>query len=468
MHGDYGIGSFGKEAREFADLLCEGGFSLWQTLPLCMTDECNSPYKSYSSFGANPYLIDLPALYEKGLLTEKELADARQKTPYLCEYKRLSEDRLDLLSAAAKRARKDTALEKETVDFAKSHAELDCAAEFLALKEANGGAAWQEWRISVPCEEALFKWRFIQREFFVQWEELKKYANGRGISIIGDVPIYVASDSADVWGNRRQFLLDGKGYPTSVAGVPPDYFAKDGQLWGNPIYDYAEMKRDGYAWWRRRLEYALTLFDGVRLDHFRGFEAFWSVPAGAASAREGKWVAGPRRKLIDAIRDVCGEALVIAEDLGDITPKVDALRSYSGFPGMRVLQFAFLGDENTPHLPYRYEKNTVAYTGTHDNNTLLGYIWELDGETRQRVFDYFGYGGSDFNEACEVIMRELLACPADTVIFPLQDLLVYGSDTRLNTPGKAEGNWAYRVTREQLGNIDVKRYAYFNRLYGRS
>ena len=298
-------------------------------------------------------------------------------------------------------------------------------------------------------------------------QKIKAYANKNGISIIGDLPIYVAIDSADVWANPKEFLLDESGYPTTVAGVPPDYFSIDGQLWGNPLYDYKKMKSDGYLFWRSRMEHALTLFDGVRIDHFRAFESYWSIPSGASSAREGKWIKGPGRALIDAIKKCSAGNLIIAEDLGDITPRVDALRKYSGFPGMRVLQFGFLGDENSPHLPHNFDKNCVVYTGTHDNNTLLGYIWELDFATRERVFDYFNCGGSDFSAACEIIIRALLSSHADTVIFPIQDLLIYGNDTRMNTPGKPRGNWTYRLTREQLNEIDRRKYKYLNTLYGR-
>ena len=467
LHGEYGIGSFGKEAKEFIDFLAECGFSYWQTLPFCMTDECNSPYKSYSSFGANPYFIDLPTLFSEGLLTEDELMSAKQRSPYLCEYERLKKERLTLLGTAATRAMENADEFKRIENFIKESPRLLSVCEFLSLKEQSSSAPWQTWK-SRDCDEAtLFKWKFIQYEFFWQWKKIKDYANSKDVKIIGDLPIYVALDSADVWAEPEQFLLDGKGYPTAVAGVPPDYFSIDGQLWGNPLYNYKKMKADEYSFWKERTLHALSLFDGVRIDHFRAFESYWSVPSNATSARVGKWVKGPGRAIIDTIKECAKDKLIIAEDLGDITHKVDALRKYSGFPGMRVLQFAFLGDENTPHLPHNFDKNTVVYTGTHDNNTLLGYIWELDNSTRARVFDYFGYRGDNFNEACEHIIKSLLASCADTVIFPIQDLLIYGSDTRMNTPGKADGNWAYRLTREQLDKIDRNKYKYLNRLYGR-
>lgn len=463
LPGDYSIGSFGYEARKFVDLLRECGFSYWQVLPFCMPDDCNSPYKSYSSFGGNPFFIDLKILNEKGLLTADELESAKQKSPYLCEYDRLQAERLLLLEKAANRFS-----QKEKIsEFLKEYPSLAHAASFLALRDANDGLAWQEWKVNTPTPDRLFFWQFVQYEFFVQWAELKAYANENGVKIIGDIPIYVALDSADVWASPEQFLLDKNGQPTCVAGCPPDYFAEDGQMWGNPIYDWKAMKKDGYSWWKERIEYMLTLFDGVRIDHFRGFESYWSIPAGAKTAKEGKWVKGPGRSLINAIREVAEERLIIAEDLGDITPEVCALLEYSGFPGMRVFQFAFLGDTESAHLPHNYTDNCIAYTGTHDNNTLLGYVWELDETTRRRALDYCGGYEEDWSYACKKIMRVMLASHADTVIMPIQDIFVYGADTRMNTPGTAKNNWAYRVTSEQLSSIDKAYFKSLNELYSR-
>ena len=465
LYGDYSIGSFGKEAKEFVDFLAEGGFTYWQVLPFCMTDDCNSPYKSYSAFGGNPLFIDLPTLREKGWLTEEELAGAKQKSPWLCEYDRLAAERYQLLRLAASRL---TEQEKGAVlAVMAGHEELAKAAEFLALREKNGGRLWQTWRDTEPDARELFFWQFVQYEFFTQWREIKAYANHRGIQIIGDVPIYVALDSADVWANREQFLLDARNNPTRVAGVPPDYFSEDGQLWGNPLYNWKQMKADGYAWWSRRIEHMLTLFDGVRIDHFRGFEAYWSIPADAKTAKEGKWVKGPGRALIDRIRAIAGDRLIIAEDLGDITPGVEALLKYSRLPGMRVFQFGFLGDKSSPHLPHNYIKNCIAYTGTHDNNTLLGYIWELDAETRKQVLTYCNCDSDDWSRGCEGIVKTMMASHADTVIFPIQDIFVYGADTRMNTPGTAESNWAYRITKDQLAAVNPRKFHALNELYGR-
>ena len=461
LPGDYSVGSFGDSARRFVDFLADCGFSYWQTLPFCMTDECNSPYKSFAAFGGNPYFIDLPTLFEKGLITSDELQDARQVSPYLCEYDRLSKERIPLLKRAAGRVSDG---EKTKIKaFLAEYPELDRAAEFLALREKNGDKPWYEWGCDTPDAEALFAWRFIQYEFFTQWMEIKKYANSRGLKLIGDIPIYVALDSCDVWAHRELFLLDKDNRPKCVAGVPPDYFSEDGQLWGNPLYDWKEMKRDGYSWWCSRIGYMLTLFDGVRIDHFRGFEAYWSVPAKAKTAKEGRWVKGPGRSLVDKIKEIAGDRLIIAEDLGDITPEVEKLLEYSGFPGMRVFQFAFLGDRESVHLPHNYGKKCIAYSGTHDNATLLSYTWEVTPEQRRAIFSYCGYDGEDKETGCRAIMRTLLASPASTVIFPIQDILVYGSDTRMNVPGVAEGNWQYRLTFEQLATVDKARFMTWNR-----
>lgn len=337
----------------------------------------------------------------------------------------------------------------------------------MAIREKNNGEEWQKWKNNTPDPDTLFAWQFIQFEFFEEWMSIKEYANKKGIKLIGDIPIYVALDSADVWSAPHLFLLDKENYPKSVAGVPPDYFSEDGQMWGNPLYNWQEMKKDGYAWWCDRVEYMLTLFDGVRIDHFRGLEAFWSVPSTAKTAKEGKWVKGPSKALIKKLKDVAGEKLIIAEDLGDITEDVVKLLEYSGFPGMRVFQFGFLGEKNSPHQPHNYPQNCIAYTGTHDNNTLLGYVWELDRGTRNTVLEYCGGYEENWNIGCEKIIRTMLQSHSDTVIFPIQDIFVYGKDTRMNTPGTNKDNWAYRITSEQLKAVDTEKFKKLNKLYSR-
>ncbi len=465
LWGDYSCGSFGKEALEFIDFLHKGGFSCWQVLPFGLVDECNSPYKSYSTFGGNPYFIDLPSLKEDGLLTEEELCSAVQNTPYSCEFEKLSKNRVNLLITASKRVNEE--LRNKINSFIESNRHLKDFCVFMALKDANNNKEWTEWKEENYSEETEFGWRFIQYEFFAQWEKIKNYANSRGIKIIGDIPIYVSFDSSDVYYNKNLFLMDDNNRLTDVAGVPPDYFAEDGQLWGNPLYDWDAMEKENYRWWKDRISHALSLFDGVRIDHFRAFESFWAVPGTEKTARNGKWVKGPGMKLINAIKSVSGDKLIIAEDLGDITKEVYELVEESGFPGMRVFQFGFLGGE-TPHKPHNYINNSIAYSGTHDNNTLLGYLWETPADIKKDIMNYCSCNPDFWNEqGCGAIIKTIMASNAGLTIFPVQDLLGYGNDTRLNVPGRAEGNWLYRITKDQLNFIDTNKYNYLNRLYGR-
>ena len=463
LYGDYSIGNFGKSAFEFVDFLCDCGFSYWQVLPFCMTDECNSPYKSYSAFGGNPFFIDPHTLFTKGLLTKDELDSLKQKTPYSCEFERLKKERLLILLKASKRATNKLEIER----FVTKNKYLEQCCLFMALLSANNNKSWTEWTVDKPDADVLFMWKFIQFEFFNQWKAVKEYANNKGIKIIGDIPIYVAFESADVWGNKEQFLLDEDHTPSSVAGVPPDYFSKDGQLWGNPLYNWDKMEKDSFSFWKVRLKMMFTLFDGVRIDHFRGIESFWSVPKGAKTAAEGEWIKGPGKKFVDMAKRVAKNNFLIAEDLGDITPEVHSLVEYSGFPGMRVLQFGFLSDNDSIHRPHNYPENCIAYTGTHDNNTLLGYVWEQDKNMRDKMLEYFGYLDENWDNCYDHIIRFLFASHANTVILPIQDLLKFGADTRLNIPGKADGNWSYRITKEQLEKIDRAHYKRLNTLYNR-
>lgn len=463
LFGDYSIGGFSEHARYFIDFLSDSGFTYWQVLPFSVTDGYNSPYKSFSAFGGNPYFVDLTSLYTQGLLTEAELSSCLQKTPYVCEFERLSKNRLAVLKKASLRVSNRAEIEQ----FIHNNPYLEQFCRFMALKDTNGGEMWVNWTTESNDSETLFMWQFVQFEFFRQWQKIKDYANQKGIKIIGDVPFYVDYDSADVWSNRHQFLLNSRGYPTHVAGVPPDYFSSDGQLWGNPLYNWAEMEQDGFMWWQDRIRHMLNLFDGVRIDHFRAFSSYWMVPYGARTAKEGNWGVGPGEKLVEKMKEVQGDKLIIAEDLGEITPDVTRLVKNSGFPGMRVIQFGFLGEDDSLHMPHHYPSDCVAYTGTHDNNTLLGYVWELDEAKRRRLFDYCGYFGEDFRLGCESVIRTLMTSHAALVIFPIQDLLGYGSDTRMNVPGRAEGNWGFRLTKEQLDSIDREAYKQLNKLYMR-
>ncbi len=462
LPGDYSCGSFGKEAVKFIELLKNGGFSYWQVLPFCMTDEVNSPYKSYSAFGGNPLFVDLEVIHGKGLITDEELAAARQSTPYSCEYDRLTEERVALLYRAASRVSDRAEIE----NYIAEHEYVAQTCKFMAMREKNGGTPWYDWTTEEYDPEVLFAWQFIQYEFFTQWDEIKKYAAEREIKIIGDIPIYVSYDSADVYFNRDMFQTDENGAPSCVAGVPPDYFAEDGQLWGNPIYDWKKMKADGYTWWKARMSHMLSIFDGVRIDHFRGLESYWSIPADAKTAKEGKWVKGPGRDFVRAMKEISGDGLIIAEDLGDITEAVEHLRDSAGYPGMRVLQFGFLDDPDSPHLPHNYVNNCIAYTGTHDNNTLLGWMWENDDGARAKVLDYFDFYGY-FDHSYDSLIKGMLASAAGIVIIPIQDLLKFGADTRINKPGVRDGNWTFRATADQLSSIDWARYKHLNTLYAR-
>lgn len=463
LWGEYSEGSLGKAAKEWIDFISDCGFGVWQVLPFCLPDDFSSPYKSYSAFSLNPYFIDLDRLHEMGLLTSAELEGARQCTPYSCEFKRLFAERMPLLARAAERFSDSGKIR----GFLDGHKQTENFCRFMALRKANGELTWNEWTVAEPDESEQRLWEFTQYIFFEQWKEIREYAHERGVKIIGDIPIYVSWDSADVWSNPTQFLLDARSLPTAVAGVPPDYFAKDGQLWGNPLYDWEAMQNDGFSWWKERISFMTELFDGVRIDHFRGIESYYSIPADAETAKDGVWCKGPGLALIDAIKSVSGDRLLIAEDLGDITDAVHELVEKSGFPGMRVLQFGFQGDSDSPHLPHNYKNNCIAYTGTHDNNTLLGYVWELDADTRKRLLSYCGFEGDDWNSCYDSVLRTMFASHAGLLILPVQDLLLYGSDTRLNVPGRSGGNWSYRITRGQLDGINRDKFRKWNSEYGR-
>ncbi len=463
LPGDYSVGSFGTHARRFVDFLQEGGFTWWQVLPFCLPGAGDSPYKSYSAFSYNYAFIDLPTLYEEGLITRAELDGARQETPYLCEYRRLEKERFVLLSRAAGRVADRTPI----YTFLKENPGVEKFCRFMALRQANGDRPWREFTADTVDEDYYFAWAFTQHTFCRQFAALHRYAADRGVKIMGDIPIYVDYESADVYGDPGLFELDADGKPAAVAGVPPDYFAEDGQLWGNPLYNWDEMAKDGYAWWRERLRHTLTCFDGVRIDHFRAFASYFRIPAGAETAKAGAFRVGPGEPLVDALRAVAGDRLIVAEDLGGETPDVRALLGYSKFPGMRVFQFGFTGGCDNLHLPHNYPKNSVTYSGTHDNDTLLGYLFSLDEETRRRVFRYVDYAGRDIDESIPYVLRTLYASHADLLILPVQDLLKFGEDTRINRPGTPSGNWGYRVTEEQLGRVDLSFFRSLSELYDR-
>ncbi len=463
LPGNYSIGGFGEESKKFVDFLAEGGFQIWQVLPFCLPDGCHSPYSSYSSFSINPWFISLPSLYEEGLLTNEELQGAEQHVPYTCEFKRLEEDRFELLKKAASRVSDRKAI----LDFLAENPRIDTFCRFMAAKYKNGMRSWREWESSDYDEELYFVWGFTQYTGIRQWLEIKAYANQKGIEIIGDIPIYVAYDSADVWANPDLFELDEDLRQLTAAGCPPDFFSEDGQYWGNPIYNWKKMKEDGFAFWKERLSHMFRLFDGVRLDHFRGFSSYWSIPATAKTAKEGQWKKGPGRAFVDEMKKLANGRLIIAEDLGEPTPDVEKLLKYSGLPGMRVYQFGFGGDPASPHLPHNYVPNCVAYTGTHDNDTMLGYVWRVDESERRRVAVYAGEENGNRDSISQGAIRALYASVADRVIFPIQDLMGFGNDTRLNTPGVAKGNWGFRITQEQLDALDAAKFMEYAKVFGR-
>ncbi|MDO4288686.1 MAG: 4-alpha-glucanotransferase [Eubacterium sp.] len=489
LPGPYGIGSFGQEAKDFVDLLSAMGMSYWQLLPLGTTDAFNSPYKSFSAFAGNPLFIDLDLLAGEGLLEPQELDAVRVADPYQTDYQFLNETRLPLLKRAFLRA--DNTLRQQINHFAEAQRRwLPDYALYMTLREVYDNTDWYDWPdedLKYHRTEALASARaqyadsvdfqiFLQYLFYTQWQRLKDYAGASGIKIIGDMPIYLSLESADVWANRRFFDLDDKGNPKNVAGVPPDYFSLDGQLWGNPLYRWDVLKKEGYSWWIDRISHALTLYDAVRIDHFRGLSAYWAVPAEAKTAREGTWVPGPGRDLFDQVFKTFGDKRpnIIAEDLGIIDDGVLDLLEYTGFPGMRVLQFGFIDDSDNLHLPHNYPQNCLAYTGTHDNNTLLGYLWELLPHQRDHALAYVNFTGGDWKNggpesaSCRAFIRALWQSPAAVAIIPLQDLCGFGSDTKMNSPGSAQGNWQFRITKDALDHIDRQWMRELNKTYYRT
>ena len=478
LHGPYGIGVMGEEAYEFIDFLARAGFRAWQTLPIESTGACFSPYKCISAFAGEPMLIDPRALLDMGLVTVDELSErARGVCADAVDYELVREKQWKILRAAYSR------LDGKPYDQFEPFW-LDTYALYMSLRHKFGDSPWYQWPdeglrshdpaalIAVKSEllEEIRFYKFVQWLFALQWEKLKRYAAERGVSIIGDMPIYISEDSADVWSRRELFNADADGNFLAVGGCPPDYFNPDGQLWGNPVYNWALMKQEGYEWWISRLKAAIGRYDLVRLDHFRGFESYWSIPAKAETAREGKWVKGPGLPLFKALKAAIGHLPVIAEDLGEIDDNVEKLMKKTDFRGMRVLQFAF-GDDDY-HLPHSFSQYDVAYTGTHDNTTLLAWLFGLDPDARGRALGYVGFEGdwTTGGPNCAVNkawIRALYMSGASIVIVPIQDMLGYGADTRTNTPGTTEGNWRFRIRDGALGQIDAEFYAKLNTTFFR-
>ena len=490
LPGRFGIGDLGDEAYKFADFLVEGGQSLWQVLPLGPTGYGDSPYAGYSAFAGNTLLISPQRLYAEGWLSQADVDEISLDSPRV-DFGRAHESKEIVLRKAYANFQRTEDHEHRSAFqtfIEQNKSWLDDFAMFCALRTAHGGSAWHKWDAALARREdaALRRGRdsfqkeidalkFFQFLFFRQWSTLKAHCNERGVKLVGDIPIFVAHDSVDVWTNREQFKLDSNGLPTVVAGVPPDYFSETGQFWGNPIYDWEHMRADGFKWWIERVRATLQMVDIARIDHFRGFAACWEIPGSDRTAERGQWVPAPGRELFAAVRSALGELPIIAEDLGVITPDVDALRDDLGFPGMRVLQFAFSGDSENINLPHNYRQNVVAYTGTHDNDTTVGWFHSLDGEGSTRTKAEIKaerefcrtYLNTDGDEIHWDFIRAALESVADTAIIPLQDVLGVGSEGRMNLPNSTEGNWTWRFAQDDLTDVHAARLHNLAEIYGR-
>ena len=477
LPGPYGIGSMGKCAYDFVDFLCCAGQAYWQILPLCPTGYGDSPYQSFSTFAGNPYLIDLDTLIAEGLLKQEEVdavcwSQEETRVDYGCLY----DNRGKLLYRAFQRFEPDEAYDQ----FVTANANwLEDYALFMALKEKSGGDGWQNWSISLlmrlpgilesyrkDLDDTVRFHYFLQFQFARQWKALRSYANRKGIRIIGDVPIYVPLDSADVWANPHLFQLDGSGRPKMVAGCPPDSFSADGQLWGNPLYDWDRMKETNYAWWIRRLEAAAQMYDVVRLDHFRGFESYWAIPAGDKTAAGGAWVKGPGMDFVRTVQKALPNLDFIAEDLGFVTPEVRQLLEDSGYPGMKVMQFAFDSRETSDYLPHTYPVNSVCYSGTHDNLTLAQWFQEAAPEDIAMAKAYLGLNEEE--GLVRGVIRGCMGSVSQLCIVQMQDYLELGGFARMNFPGTLSvNNWTWRADRGFITEDLTKRIYETTQRYGR-
>lgn len=482
LPGKFGIGSIGEEAYNFVDFLVKAGQKYWQILPLGHTSYGDSPYQCFSAFAGNPHFIDLDILKSEGLLKEED---------YINENFGDDEDRVNfglifearnrILRIAYENFKGNSLNRYRQFKYKKFKEQnefwLEDYSAYMAIKDRFNSVSWREWDEDIKNreEEALKRYReelknemeyykFLQFMFFKQWEELKEYANYNGINIIGDIPIYVADDSADMWSNSNMFKVNEDNTPKVVAGCPPDAFAATGQLWGNPIYDWDAMEKDGYKWWISRIEQSFKVYDMVRIDHFRGFESYWEVPYGDDTAINGRWVKGPGMKLFNAIRGSLGDVNIIAEDLGFMTDEVINFRDETGFPGMKVLQFGFGGEDSTD-LPHNYINNSIAYTGTHDNDTVLGWVNNVaTEEEKEKALKYLNLDKLDNSYS---FIRGVWGSVSFLSIATMQDLLNLGSEARMNTPSILGGNWGWRMKNNQLSDELAKNLYNLTKLYGR-
>jgi len=475
LPSNYGIGTFGKAAYDFVDFLSRSKQTYWQILPLGPTSYGDSPYQTFSAFANNPYFIDLDILVEQGLLTKEEITSTFY-SPRDVEYKELYEERFIVLKKAFHRFNtNDYAFQQFVFNHRKW---LNDFALFMALKVHHGGQSWLAWSddIRLRKPEALSYYReslhkdilfqqFMQFKSYEQWFNLKKYANNLGIQIVGDMPIYVSYDSADVWANPQFFDLDEKALPKEVAGVPPDNFSADGQLWGNPLYRWDELERCDFEWWIDRVSSSTQLFDRVRIDHFIGFQNFYAIPYGDLTAQHGQWKKGPGYKLFASIKRTLGDVNIIAEDLGVVTPEVRRMLKETGFPGMKLLQFAFDSREESDYLPHHYDKNVVAYTGTHDNETTETWFKNLPKHDLDYCLEYINHG---HGSKVDSLIKVTLGCVADTAIIPMQDYLHLGKEARMNVPSTTGSNWKWRMINEDLSEALLEKIKAYTLLYGRA
>jgi 4-alpha-glucanotransferase len=482
LPGPHGIGDLGPAARDWVDALARARQQWWQMLPLSPTGFADSPYQCLSTFAGNPNLISPDELVRDGLLRRRDVAGRLFETRRV-DFGSALLFKASLLARAWESFKRGAArrLRREFEEFcAEERSWLRDFALFMALKDAHGGASWFEWeselierqpaalaRARRSLDDAVRQHEFRQFLFFRQWRALKSYANACGVKLIGDIPIFISGDSADVWSRPAEFLLDARRRPKVMAGVPPDYFSKTGQLWGNPHYDWKAMKRTGYAWWIARVRATLRMVDVVRVDHFRGFEAAWQVPGGAVTAQRGRWVKGPGAELFDKLRAALGPLPIIAEDLGVITPAVDALRMHFNFPGMRILQFAFGGAVENRFLPHHYERNTIVYTGTHDNDTTRGWFAMASRKERALLRRYLGRPCDERSVSWD-LMRLAWSSVADLAIAPLQDVLGLGTEARMNFPGQSSGWWRWRFQARQLTGAALDRLGEMTEVYSRA
>jgi len=461
LASEYGIGCFSKEAYRFIEFCERTQLRVWQMLPLGPTSYGDSPYQSFSAFAMNPYFLDLEDLVSRGLLTEQECVTALKEDVSVIHYEKQYRTRFGVLKKAFERFMQhpyDTydSFKKEQADW------IYDFALYMAIKDAHDGASWQEWekplamREEAAMKEARQTYRtdvefhcFLQYFCYLEWETLHNYAKEHGVSLMGDIPIYVAYDSADVWSHPELFFLDETGKPKRVAGCPPDAFSENGQLWGNPLYDWEKHKENGYDWWMKRIRHNFQLFDELRIDHFRGFEAYFAIPYGREDAKEGAWEEGPGEAFFETLKQTVPQAKIVAEDLGTLTDSVRQLLKKTGYPGMKVLEFAFCTNEKSEYLPHRYQTNCVVYTGTHDNDTVKGWYATMPEDEKEFLTDYIGRDVDEESVTWELI-RLAMASVADTCIIPIQDFCNLGTDARINTPSTLGGNWLWRIGKEQF------------------